>query len=116
MLCELASQGIANSVWVDFLRCNRRRPLFSSLTDEFDREDGRQLPPEAWILMREDIQEGLKRLTPPQRKCLELTIVKRATPDEMARELDLEVGTVITYVCYGRKAIRNALFSSEKEC
>lgn len=104
---------IANRVLADHLRQKQRYPSPSSLTDEHDRED-KQLSVEAQLLMREDIQAELKAMPNMQRACMKLIITEQLTPDEIAQRLGLKISTVRTYICDGRKKLKDAIFHTNE--
>lgn len=62
--------------------------------------------------LRAQIEEGLRALSPEHRQVLVLREMHQLSYDEIARVLDLDVGTVKSRISRGRKQLRNFLLRS----
>lgn len=110
---------LASNACVDLLRREGRRRAAAgpSLNDEeLDLEvaDNAPTPEEAAENreLREQIEAGLKALSPEHRQVLILRELHQLRYDEIAQALDLDVGTVKSRINRGRKQLRNFLLQS----
>ena len=110
---------LASNACVDLLRKeNRHRAAAGpSLDDEeayVDRADDDATPHELAERkeLREQIEEGLRSLTPEHRSVLVLRELHQLSYDEIAETLHLDSGTVKSRISRGRKQLRNFLLQS----
>ena len=110
---------LASNACVDLLRREGRHQAAAgpSLNDEeapLDVADGTPGPQEAAERreLREQIEEGLRALTPEHRQVLLLREMHQLSYDEIAQTLDVDVGTVKSRINRGRKQLRNFLLRS----
>ena len=110
---------LASNACVDLLRREGRHQAAAgpSLNDEeapLDVADGTPGPQEAAERreLREQIEEGLRALTPEHRQVLLLREMHQLSYDEISQVLDVDVGTVKSRINRGRKQLRNFLLSS----
>ena len=110
---------LASNACVDLLRREGRHQAAAgpSLNDEeapLDVADGTPGPQEAAERreLREQIEEGLRALTPEHRQVLLLREMHQLSYDEIADTLELDVGTVKSRISRGRKQLRNFLLKT----
>lgn len=110
---------LASNACVDLLRKEQRRAAAAgpSLNDEetyIDVADDTPGPQELAERseLREQIEEGLRSLTPEHREVLILRELHQLSYDEIAETLDLDSGTVKSRISRGRKSLRNFLLQS----
>ena len=110
---------LASNACVDLLRREGRHQAAAgpSLNDEeapLDVADGTPGPQEAAERreLREQIEEGLRALTPEHRQVLLLREMHQLSYDEIADTLELDVGTVKSRISRGRRQLR--MFLLEK--
>ena len=110
---------LASNACVDLLRREGRHQAAAgpSLNDEdvkLDVPDTAATPQEAAEKqeLREQIETGLRSLSPDHRQVLVLREMHQLSYDEIARTLDIDVGTVKSRISRGRKQLRNFLLSS----
>lgn len=110
---------LASNACVDLLRREGRRRAVSgpSLNDDaldLDVADAAPSPQEAAEAteLREQIEAGLRALSPEHRQVLILRELHQLRYDEIAETLDLDVGTVKSRINRGRKQLRNFLLRS----
>ena len=105
---------IVSNVCLDFLRRRNRRSTVSlSVEDDEGEETQLDIPdesfsPEAQLerrLTREAVQRGLSGLPPDSRQILLLREIQGLSYEEIARVLDLEVGTVKSRLFRARKKL-----------
>ena len=105
---------IVSNVCLDFLRRRNRRSTVSlSVEDDEGEEAQLDIPdesfsPEAQLerrLTREAVQRGLSGLPPDSRQILLLREIQGLSYEEIARVLDLEVGTVKSRLFRARKKL-----------
>lgn len=104
---------------VDLLRREGRRQNAAgpSLNDEEARVEVRDPAPSPQeraeqTELREQIEAGLRTLTPDHRQVLILREMHQLSYDEISQVLDVDVGTVKSRINRGRKQLRNFLLSS----
>ena len=107
---------LASNACVDLLRREGRHQAAAgpSLDDEeasLDVADGTPGPQEAAERreLREQIEEGLRALTPEHRQVLLLREMHQLSYDEIADTLELDVGTVKSRISRGRRQLRKFL-------
>ena len=107
---------LASNACVDLLRREGRHQAAAgpSLNDEeapLDVADGTPGPQEAAERreLREQIEEGLRALTPEHRQVLLLREMHQLSYDEIADTLELDVGTVKSRISRGRRQLRKFL-------
>ena len=107
---------LASNASVDLLRREGRHQAAAgpSLNDEeapLDVADGTPGPQEAAERreLREQIEEGLRALTPEHRQVLLLREMHQLSYDEIADTLELDVGTVKSRISRGRRQLRKFL-------
>lgn len=94
--------GIARHKCADRLRELARTPLPTAAPDDRpDPHPGVDVLPERLLL-----HEGLQRLTPAQRRALELAYYDDLTQTEVAAVLDLPLGTVKSHIRRGLSQLR----------
>ena len=110
---------LASNACVDLLRreSRHRNAAGPSLDDEeaaVDAADTAPLPQEALERkeLKEQIEEGLRSLTPDHRQVLILREMHQLSYDEIAGVLELDVGTVKSRINRARKQLRNFLIKS----
>ena len=110
---------LASNACVDLLRREGRHQAAAgpSLNDEevkLDVPDTAATPHEAAEKqeLREQIEKGLRALSPDHRQVLVLREMHQLSYDEIAQTLDIDVGTVKSRISRGRKQLRNFLLSS----
>ena len=110
---------LASNACVDLLRreSRHRNAAGPSLDDEeaaVDAADDAPLPQEALERkeLKEQIEEGLRSLTPDHRQVLILREMHQLSYDEIAGVLELDVGTVKSRINRARKQLRTFLIKS----
>ena len=110
---------LASNACVDLLRREGRRQNAAglSLNDEEARVEVRDPAPSPQeraeqTELREQIEAGLRTLTPDHRRVLILREMHQLSYDEISQVLDVDVGTVKSRINRGRKQLRNFLLSS----
>ena len=110
---------LASNACVDLLRREGRRQSAAgpSLNDEevqLEVPDTAPSPQEQaeQAELREQIEAGLRALTPDHRQVLILREMHQLSYDEIAQTLELDVGTVKSRISRGRKQLRNFLLRS----
>ena len=110
---------LASNACVDLLRREGRRQSAAgpSLNDEEARVEVPDTAPSPQeqaerAELREQIEAGLRALTPDHRQVLILREIHQLSYDEIAQTLELDVGTVKSRISRGRKQLRNFLLSS----
>lgn len=110
---------LASNACVDLMRREGRRRAAAgpSLDDEsldLDVADTLPTPEKAAENreLREEIEAGLRALSPEHRQVLILREIHQLRYDEIAQTLDLDVGTVKSRINRGRKQLRNFLLRS----
>jgi len=110
---------LASNACVDLLRreSRHRNAAGPSLNDEeaaVDAADDAPQPQEALERkeLKEQIEEGLRSLTPDHRQVLILREMHQLSYDEIAGVLELDVGTVKSRINRARKQLRNFLIKS----
>lgn len=93
-------------------RC--RRPLSQRRGDRTGRADTAPSPQESAERkeLREQIEEGLRSLSPEHRQVLILREIHQLSYEEIAQSLELDLGTVKSRINRGRKQLRNFLIRS----
>ena len=110
---------LASNASVDLLRREQRHKAAAgpSLNDEdtfidiVDDAPSPQLSAERREL-KEQVEAGLRELTPEHRAVLILREMHQLSYDEIAQSLDIDVGTVKSRISRGRKQLRNFLIAS----
>jgi RNA polymerase sigma-70 factor (ECF subfamily) len=100
---------------IDRGRRRLRAPVFESLTDDIDVEDGNSDDPDGALdrMSRADRALAIVRALPPaQRRLLELSLLDGKTHDEIARETLLPLGTVKSHIRRGLLRARALLAST----
>ena len=105
---------LASNACVDLLRREGRRQAAVSLDDgELNLDVSSPMPsPQEEAErreLREQIEEGLRALPPEYRAVLVLRELHQLRYDEIARALELDVGTVKSRISRGRKKLRSFL-------
>ena len=110
---------LASNACVDLLRKEQRRTAAAgpSLNDEETYMDVADSSPGPQELaerteLREQIEEGLRSLTPEHREVLILRELHQLSYEEIAQTLQLDSGTVKSRISRGRKSLRNFLLQS----
>lgn len=110
---------LASNACVDLLRREGRHRAAAgpSLDDEENRTDLPDSTPTPHEQaerqeLREQVEAGLRALSPEHRQVLVLRELHQLSYDEIARVLSLDVGTVKSRINRGRKRLRNFLVQS----
>ncbi|MBJ7328735.1 MAG: sigma-70 family RNA polymerase sigma factor [Solirubrobacteraceae bacterium] len=84
-------------------------PVVSLDTDIPTMSSGENVPEEEQLLLRDELQSALLTLSEDQREILRLHFQEDLTQAEIARRLDLPLGTVKSRVFYGLRHLRATL-------
>jgi RNA polymerase sigma-70 factor (ECF subfamily) len=102
---------ITTNLFLDLAR-RRQRIRFVPLPDDAERVAGTGLGPEALVLaarMPADVEEALAALPKDFRDAVWLADIEQMSYEEIARALDVKVGTVRSRIHRGRTQLRTAL-------
>ena len=110
---------LASNACIDLLRRETRHrdaagPSFNDEEAAVDATDPAPLPQEALERkeLKEQIEDGLRALTPDHRQVLILREMHQLSYDEIAGALELDVGTVKSRINRARKQLRNFLIKT----
>jgi RNA polymerase sigma-70 factor (ECF subfamily) len=99
---------IARRRLIDRLRKRGREVMAESMPDGFDAPDEGE-EPGAQVAGAMDARAVLDRLTPMQRRCIELHLLDGKTHEEIARESQVPLGTVKSHIRRGLSKARALL-------
>lgn len=103
---------LTSNASIDLLR-KQKRPTLSIEDEELniDLPDSSPTPEEALerSALREEVEKGLQALSPDHRQVLVLREMHQLSYNEIADTLQMDVGTVKSRICRGRKQLRKIL-------
>lgn len=103
---------LTSNASIDLLR-KQKRPTLSIEDEELniDLPDSSTTPEEALerSALREEVEKGLQALSPDHRQVLVLREMHQLSYNEIADTLQMDVGTVKSRICRGRKQLRKIL-------
>ena len=103
---------LTSNASMDLLR-KQKRPTLSIEDEELniDLPDSSPTPEEALerSALREEVEKGLQALSPDHRQVLVLREMHQLSYNEIADTLQMDVGTVKSRICRGRKQLRKIL-------
>jgi len=116
--------SIARNVWLETQRHRSRlkRKGGEQSLETMQRERGLDVPAPrlgalAQVLAKEEkllLRSALRELPPQMRRCLELRLVRGLRYREIARELDVTIGTVKSQLAEARDRLRSRLSTSTR--